>query len=264
MLKQYSFNSKEQAKTAFQSLISDWQQDASAKVFVVKSSLLIGDVQSYYESLFPWIGTPAALAEDAQMTEDRSHQRTGDIWMEVRYDPRFPDAYRHSPNAQPLHTDGSYIPTFPNATLLCCVSNAEDGGETIFLDTPDLVKALQVERPDLFEKLVNVSVLHERSGDAKDSPILYQKESRWWVNYNYHCVSDKVSEDVRLMIEDFHQFLQTSSMVQKAIQPVKLQPGDAVTWKDNEVLHGRFAFAPKMVSERFIWKCAIDIGEFAA
>ena len=43
---------------------------------------------------------------------------------------------------------------------------------------------------------------------------------------------------------------------------VKLLPGDAVTWKDNFVLHGRNSFVANNESERFIWKCSIDIGEF--
>ena len=48
--------------------------------------------------------------------------------MDVRYDSNIKDAYRHSSNPQPLHTDGSYNPDFPNATLMCCISNSASGG----------------------------------------------------------------------------------------------------------------------------------------
>ena len=50
--------------------------------------------------------------------------------------------------------------------------------------------------------------------------------------------------------------------VNERIKAVLLTPGDAVTWKDREVLHGRNAFVANRESERFIWKCAIDIGNF--
>ena len=36
--------------------------------------------------------------------------------------------------------------------------------------------------------------------------------------------------------------------------------GEAVFWKDSEILHGRSGFKPKMESERFLWKAAIEIG----
>src|SRR3546814_11115164 len=83
---------------------------------------------------------PVAGVED-EILGSRDQQRTGEIWMEVRYDPQHPDAYRHSANAQPLHTDGSYIPSFPNATLMACVANAGAGGETTFIDADDLVRS---------------------------------------------------------------------------------------------------------------------------
>jgi alpha-ketoglutarate-dependent taurine dioxygenase len=75
------------------------------------------------------VGEAAGLAENA-MVGDREHQRTSEVWFEVRYDPSVPGAYRHSSAAQPLHTDGSYIPSFPNAGMLTCVNQTSDGGNT--------------------------------------------------------------------------------------------------------------------------------------
>jgi alpha-ketoglutarate-dependent taurine dioxygenase len=50
--------------------------------------------------------------------------------------------------------------------------------------------------------------------------------------------------------------------VRTAIHEVKLRPGDAVVWKDERVLHGRNAFRATEASERFLWKCAVDVGVF--
>ena len=62
------------------------------------------------------------------------------------------------------------------------------------------------------------------------------------------------------MKEEFFLFLQTSEEIDFAKKKVKLTPGDAVTWKDNEILHGRNSFSADSPSERFLWKCAVDIG----
>jgi hypothetical protein len=104
--------SSSNAAEGFSGLQQAWT-DPATRVVVLRATDPIGDPRAFYEDHFGLIGTPAALAEDVN-AGDREAQRTGDIWMEVRYDPSHPDAYRHSANAQPLHTDGSYIPAFPS------------------------------------------------------------------------------------------------------------------------------------------------------
>ena len=39
-----------------------------------------------------------------------------------------------------------------------------------------------------------------------------------------------------------------------------MKTGDALVWKDSEVLHGRNGFIANKVSDRFIWKCAANFG----
>jgi alpha-ketoglutarate-dependent taurine dioxygenase len=240
-------------------ILEAWQD---CKVIHLRiQDLQSGDVMQYYDRLLPQIGTPCALAEDVK-AGSRQQQRTGETWMEVRYDPAYPNAYRHSASAQPLHTDGSYIPSFPNATLMCCVANAADGGETVFLDSELLVEILQQENPDLLD-LKTITIPHTRSGDSRNLPVLRHERGGWRVNWNYFCVDPDINASVAELRETFHQFLLTSQGVQKGIVPVKLQPGDAVFWKDEELLHGRNAFNAQIASERFLWKCAIDVGIFA-
>jgi hypothetical protein len=60
-------------------------------------------------------------------------------------------------------------------------------------------------------------------------------------------------------IKEFQEFLLNSSSIQQATLGVKLSPGDSVFWRDNYCLHGRNSFVANEESERFIWKCAIDI-----
>ena len=240
-------------------LIHAWHEEYN-KVFVLRGSG-IGNVRDFYQAQFPKIGAPVALGEDVGKG-DRDNQRTGDVWMEVRYDPSHPDAYRHSASAQPLHTDGSYIPDFPNATLMACVANAGEGGETIFIDAEDVVTSLEHEAPDLLVALRARSITHTRSGDRRTEKIVDSANSTTLVNWNYFCIDKDIDSEGRALVERFFNFLANSPMIRQYIQAVKLMPGDAVTWKDRQVLHGRNAFIANRDSERFLWKCAIDVANF--
>jgi alpha-ketoglutarate-dependent taurine dioxygenase len=247
-------------KQAIDTLLDAWH-DPSAKVFVLRSEREIPEVRNFYEGLFPLLGTPRPLAEDVT-AGGRDEQRTGEIWMEIRYDPAFPDAYRHSPNPQPLHTDGSYIPTFPNSSLLACVANADEGGETTFINVQDLVDAMEIEDPELLGLLRSTPVPHSRSGDRRVSHILEESEGQTKIYWNYYCVAEDVETDARDLADRFHTYLLNSPLVLSKTSATKLRPGDAVLWKDDEVLHGRNAFVAHDIAERFIWKCAFDVGVF--
>lgn len=246
---------------ACENLVSAWQNDPNAKVFVLRAKKRLENVQSHYESFFPSLGTPRSFAEDVTVG-DRNNQRNGQIWMEVRYDPKFPDAYRHSSNAQPLHTDGSYIPGYPNSTLLACVVNAGVGGETTFLDLPDLITILETENPELLQQLRTVVVPHSRSGDSRITRILEGEGKAARIYWNYYCVAKDANTLAREVADKFHEFLGSSAEVKRRTLAVKLGPGDGVLWKDDELLHGRNGFKATQTSERFIWKCAFDVGVY--
>lgn len=215
---------------------------------------------SFFDSLLAEIGTPYDLAEDAT-TGDRHHQRTGKRWMEVRFDPDIPDAYRHSSSAQPLHTDGSYIANFPSATLMFCVHAAPSGGETVFLPAEDLVSIMGEMAPELLAQLHSTVVAHRRSGDERNLPILRFTESGApLLNWNYYCVDRNAEPGVIDLAYRLFAFLRDEPAIGRACRPVPLQPGEAVVWKDDRLLHGRNAFSAGESSERFIWKCAVDVG----
>lgn len=244
------------------SLVDAWKDDRF-KVFVLRAKNSPSEIRNFIEDKLTSLGTPFHLAEDVGQG-GRESQRNGELWFEVRYDPKHPDAYRHSANAQPLHTDGSYIPKFPNASLLVCVTNSGEGGETIFLDSEDLVDCLGAEAPELLNAVRSDDLPHVRSGDRRTEKIVEAKNGKHFVNWNYYCVDPDIDAQGRALAEKFFQFHENSSALKEKILPVKLGPGDLVIWKDREVLHGRNGFKATQESERFIWKCAIDIGNFDA
>jgi alpha-ketoglutarate-dependent taurine dioxygenase len=247
-------------RASFDQLVRDWGV-AENKIFVLQPQAELESPREFYERHWSDIGTPYALAEDVGLGS-REEQRSGEFWFEVRYEEGFENAYRHSPNAQPLHTDGSYIPEFPNATLMTCVSNSAIGGETIFLPLEALVSVLREDDPALLEFLTKTPVPHARSGDARTEYVLRREDGEWKVNWNYYCVDRDANRDHDDMIERFQHLLNNSEKIRAALIAVKLQPGEAVVWKDEELLHGRNGFQPKHNSERFLWKCAVDVGVF--
>lgn len=239
------------------SLKEEWNK-VDQKVFVLKPNAKIENPKTYYEKNFVHIGTPFALGEDVNKG-GRGEQRTGEIWFQVRYDSKHPDAYRHSSHAQPLHTDGSYIPNYPSSTILICEAAAAEGGETTFIDNKIVAEILKKTSASLFKFITEHKVYHERSGDETYSLII-NPEEEFRINYNYYCLSrTKNSRDTLDRIEEFQDFLLNNNIIRSSTIPVKLEPGDAVFWKDDKCLHGRNSFNPKEESERFIWKCAIDI-----
>ena len=246
--------------TALLELVDAWNSE-EYRVFVLRANSKVENIRSFFDGAFSMLGTPVALAEDVN-AGGRDHQRTGEIWSEVRYDPRHPNAYRHSANAQPLHTDGSYIPEFPNATLMACVTNAGEGGETTFISSEAVISCLEAENPELLRKLMATEILHSRSGDSRCARVIETSSYPAKLNWNYYCLSDELNDAQKVIGEEFFQYLGSSQIVRDNILEVKLGAGDAVVWKDREVLHGRNEFKATRESERFLWKCAIDIGKF--
>jgi alpha-ketoglutarate-dependent taurine dioxygenase len=256
MLKTINFQVSD-FKPSIEDIRKAWE-NVDNKVFVLKTDSVPDNVQEFYESVFKYLGTPIPIAEDVNLGS-RESQRSGKIWFEVRYDPKHPDAYRHSSNAQPLHTDGSYIPDFPSSTLLACVANAGEGGETTFIDSKSLFKIMQEDQPELLNFFLSNKIKHSRSGDTREAEVIRVEENDIFVNYNYYCVAKDINSEARESIEKFQHFLLTSDKIKAATIGVKLSPGDSVFWRDNYCLHGRNSFLASQESERFIWKCAIDI-----
>lgn len=257
MIQEYTIKNKSN-KEISKFLIDSWKLEEK-KVFHLKNNIKKNKILSFYENLGNIVGSFKKLAEDVKIG-DRSSQQANKIWTEVRYDSKFKNAYRHSSNPQPLHTDGSYIPNFPNASIMCCISNTASGGETIFLELKKLVKILLEEEPELLEFLFTKDIIHERSGLTTKRKILTIENKKLKINFNYYCVSKKNSKSSLEKIEKFFTFINSSKKIKKNIFLIKLKVGEAVFWKDSEILHGRNGFVPKKNSDRFLWKAAINIG----
>ncbi|WP_460503283.1 TauD/TfdA family dioxygenase [Hymenobacter agri] len=207
---------------------------------------------AFYEALTEATGHTLRLDEDFA----QGSIRTGHKWIEVRYDAAIPDdvAYRFSKNAQPLHTDESYLSEPAEVMFMHCLVQAPAGGETTFVDADVLWQALQTHNPALGARLLNRPVRFAKAGDARCQPIIAHTPAGWRLNWNYHCVDPTESAETHALAQDFRQFLLDYVANTPAEVALSLAPGEAVAWWDDQVLHGRRAFRAEVTNDRFLLK----------
>ena len=221
------------------------------------------DLRAFYDALTDALGECYLLAEDAV-----TNSRTGEKWMEVRFDPSIPNAYRHSANPQPLHTDGSYIGNQAPLTFMFCINRAPSGGETTFVDSDDLIALLQEHDPELLRELREVEIHFARTGDEKRRRIIDEDDQGTRLNWNYYCLAPGQDERVENLRQRFFDFNERVVMKSDRVLAIPLDPGEAVAFKDERILHGRNGFVAHQVNDRHLmkamWAPRVLMGEGAA
>lgn len=197
------------------------------------------DTDTYYRNLSKTCGIPLIYEEDPV---------TGIIdinkWTEIKYEPeKSNDAYKSSNKSQPLHTDYGYFSFEIYAAFFYCVTQAEFGGATTFIDVNTVVSVLKSVNPVLFNRILEQKIHFGR----KDNPIAHnddyilQKDALGWkINWNYYRALGDLNN--KTLIEDFKDFLDTHIEKSGELMELKLQPGEGVFFQDRRVLHGRNSF----------------------
>jgi alpha-ketoglutarate-dependent taurine dioxygenase len=188
----------------------------------------------------------------------------GERWTYVCYDPTIENAYRSSANAQPLHTDGAYQLESPDATCMYCISNTSIGGETVFIPGEQLIKILRDENPELLDLLCTTPVCFSRTfvngENKKERRIIEQDEQgNITLTWNYYRVDPDSSSEIKKMCESFHQYLQQNIMGTDKLMALHLEPGEAVLWLDEKLLHGRNSFVAHKYGDRNLAKTCLKI-----
>lgn len=252
-----TYNIKQSNKNMINKFVKDWKNKNNKVFYFTGVKLANEDVRNFYKEFFKKNVKFKNFAEDAKI-KNRNNQRINSVWMEVRFDPKIKNAYRHSSNSQPLHTDGSYIKGYTNSTLMCCVKNNTKKGETTFISAYDIFRILKKKNKDLLNNILKYPIVHSRSGDTKKIKILYKNKNIWKLNWNFFCIKKNQNLKIKKMINEFKYFLDNDSEIKAKILPIKMKAGDALVWKDSEILHGRNGFVANKESDRFIWKCAAN------
>lgn len=202
----------------------------------------------FYDHLSNDIGQWAAMDEDL-----RTGQKTGAKWIEIKYDPEFPDSYRHSSARQPLHTDGSYESQAPQVSFFFCLRAAGVGGATIFVDSDELIRALKLHSESLYRSCREIPVTFSKGKDSKTKPIITNDAKGIVLTWNYFRMLEDSPETKSLKTE-FHQFLEEKVVQGGLCFPCQLSPGDAVFFNDERLLHGRNSFVANRPGERHLLK----------
>jgi alpha-ketoglutarate-dependent taurine dioxygenase len=226
------------------------------KIVKVVPGWHIPDLRGFYDVATEYVGRYISIGEDFT----KGGVQTGEKWLEIRYDHDIPDlaAYRHSKNAQPLHTDESYIANPADIMFFYCVNKAEEGGATTFVDGPVLVNYLRSYDGQLYEDLVNNEVCYRKADEFRKKPIIsFDKKGIPMFNYNYYCIDKNENDFNKQLNKRFFDFLQDQVAFSYMIEAVYLNPGEAVAWWDEYVLHGRNSFKAEKTNDRFIWKTGL-------
>ncbi len=211
------------------------------------------DKRSYFEKLADSIGNYYDVSEDLGSGEIQNGR-----WVDITFDPQFPNRYRSSKTRFHLHTDASYYPIQNNMQYFYCEAMAAVGGATTFIDTRTLVELLLLdERNELLERLQNVDVCFSKFERKKTRPILIKEGDDWRINYNYNRIDADNTEEAKKIALDFFEFLENRVQEAGVVTAVKLQPGEAVFFNDEKILHGRNAFFAHNTGERRLVKGTI-------
>lgn len=206
-------------------------------VHVQQSDLKLAD--SYYRSLAKQCGFPLIYEENPA---------TGEIdvnkWTEIKYEPEnLENVYKSSNKSQPLHTDYGYFSFEIYAAFFYCVTQAEFGGATTFVDIDTIVDVIKSVNKNLFEQLQSTKIHFGRKHNPiahNDDFILQRDALGWKVNWNYYRALEDTENQT--LIEDFKSFLDHYIEKSGELTELKLEPGEGVFFQDRRVLHGRNSF----------------------
>lgn len=246
-LKETSFESIEYSPMALSALLEEH------KVVAVKKYQKEENADMFFHQFSEALGQVICAHEDLNQKNS-----AGLRWIDIVYDPEFPNRYRNALVRQPLHTDFSPVNIYDNIQFIYCRSRAKYGGATTFIDSRMIAELLLAAgEHQLFEALLDTVIIFSRGGSSKSLPIFRRDGDDYRVNWNYFCVDPQNGEQAMQLVERFHDFLQTRVVPSGLLHELLLEKYDAVIFHDELVLHGRNAFFAKEKGERCLMKCSI-------
>jgi alpha-ketoglutarate-dependent taurine dioxygenase len=206
------------------------------------------DQERFYENISAKVGRFVDSDENAV-----SGEKTGRMWTDFQYDPGQERHFRYSNTAQPLHTDSAYDSYSVDVVFFFCVKQARQGGETLFLDSFDLIYHLSHDCPSLLDDLQQVPLVFKKGSGGKERPVITWDARGPVLTWNYYRTYAE-TESGKQIIERFRSFLEQEIVNEGRALPIKLMPGETVFFQDERLLHGRNAFTATHAGERLFWK----------
>ena len=239
------------ADPEFGSLVRD-QLDSTKVVHVTGLEPSVNQ-RDFYERVCDRIGLPILADDDAT-----TGAKNGGRWTDVQYNQDLETYFRHSKTAQPLHTDSSYEDVSHDVVMLYCCRQAPEGGESVFLDSIDLIYHLNAKQPALLDALQSTSLRFQKGATYKTRPVIGYDARGPVLTWNYYRARPERPHD-KALVEGLHAFLSDYVVGGGRAFVRRLEPGEAVFFKDERLLHGRNAFTARSNGDRLFWKAAIRI-----
>ncbi|QKQ75866.1 TauD/TfdA family dioxygenase [Nostoc sp. TCL240-02] len=245
--KKIQYTSPEETKKAIQEALNKYKI-----VHFVGFDFQI-NIHDYFTELSDFLGLVISMDEDKD-----TGKRTGQRWIDISYDPARPNKYRSSKTRQPLHTDNSYLNHHDAVNYFYCLSQAQVGGATFFLDSELLIKVLELDNEyQLLEDLKKVPVSFSKEDVSKTKPIITEDELGIRLNYNYYPLDKDNTPEAKDLVERFQHFLENRVHHSGIYTNIILTKGDAVFFHDERVLHGRNAFFTPNKGDRILMKGSV-------
>jgi alpha-ketoglutarate-dependent taurine dioxygenase len=226
---------------------------ADARVLRLRGARPAGDPLAFWRAVGDAVGVASDVVEDGETGEQRF---VPGAWMDVRFEPDRADTYRHHNVGQPLHTDAAYVPPAfaQEVALFYLERQARAGGESLFASAERVAEHARHHDPSLYAALTTLPVRFGKAGVVgRTTTILSRRDGRLKISWNYFRVMPDQGAAVDRLRDTFRAFLER--MVEDgAVESFRLETGDAVFFRDEEVLHGRQGFAADASGDRLLWK----------
>lgn len=210
----------------------------SEKILKIKNILLqekivqISSDSIKYEEIF--LDLAKKLGKLMPMEENMvTGDKTGNLFVNIKYQPNKSVSFLHSDTRQPFHTDGSYESNAPELTFFFCKKPAKYGGATIFIQNLDLIKICKSYDRKMYDYILKTKLRFFKGNDEKFHEIIDKKNNLNW-NY-FRATKTKLTED-------FHNFVECKIYQGGVFNGINLNEGEAIIFPDTKFLHGRNSF----------------------
>lgn len=202
------------------------------KILLQNKIVKISSDSIKYENIFLNLAT--SLGKLMPMEENATTgNKTGNLFVDIKYQPNKSDSFLHTNTRQPFHTDGSYEFNAPDLTFFFCKKPAKYGGATIFIQNLDLIRICKTYDKLMYHEIIKTKLKFFKGDDEKIHEIIDKKNN---LNWNYFRVKKTT------LAEDFHNFIEQKIYQGGIFDSINLIEGEGIIFPDIKFLHGRNSF----------------------
>jgi hypothetical protein len=209
----------------------------------------IKELLNFYEKLNNKIGVMREI--DKNKYSEYNNDLKNNYWVDVQYEFNIKsDKPWKSDTHLKLHTDNtmSLNENYAQITELVCIKPCKFSGYSLLINNNLVVEIIKyidlMCKDDLFLQIYNREIYHSNNYEnhVKNKILTFDEYKNSFIfsfNYTQALKSNKNSEEDLKIINKLNNFLEEKIMFSNLKEEIKLEPGDALLFNDELVLHGR-------------------------